>query len=82
MALISRFEERSLEPRRIHDGVVCGYAVAHVGGRRIIQLETYGSPDRKIPGKVSQSLQLDEDGATELIRILERAFPNARRKER
>lgn len=82
MALISRFEKRPLEPRRIHDGVLCGYAVAEVGGRRIIQLETYGSADRKIPGKVSQSLQLDEDGAKELIRILHRAFPSTGSPER
>ncbi len=82
MALISRFEERPLEPSRIHDGVVCGYAVAQVGGRRIIQLETYGSADRKMPGKVSQSLQLDEDGASELIRILEAAFPHRQSRGR
>lgn len=78
MALISRFEERPLEPRRIHGDVVCGYAVTEIQGRRILQLETYGSHDRQIPGKVSQSLQLDLDGASELIRILERAYPDVR----
>jgi hypothetical protein len=75
MALIRDFEERPLEPKRVHDDVVCGYAARDVGGRRILQLETYGSADRKMPGKVSQSLQLDEDGARELKRTLELAFP-------
>jgi hypothetical protein len=76
MALIRRFEPRPIEPRRVHDGVICGYSSTNVGGRRILQLETYGSRDRKMPGKVSQSLQLDEAGARELKQILERAFPD------
>ena len=41
----------------------------------MLQLETYGSDDRAIPGKVSQVIQLDEAGARELKRIIERAFP-------
>ena len=75
MAYIERFEERPLEPTRVHGGVVCGFAVREVEGRRIVQLETYGSSDRKMPDKVSQSIQVDEDGARALKRILERAFP-------
>jgi hypothetical protein len=75
MALIIRYEERPLDPRRIHAGVVCGYRAVDLNGRRILQLETYGSPDRKMPDKVSQSLQLDESAAQELKRIIERAFP-------
>lgn len=75
MALVKRFEERPIEPKRIHGEVVCGYVSTDLQGRRILQLETYGSPDREIPGKVSQSLQLDEDGARELKRILEMSFP-------
>ena len=75
MALIARFEERPIEPTRVHDDVVCGYAYADVGARRILQLETYGSRQRRIPGKVSQSIQVDEDGARALKQILERAFP-------
>jgi hypothetical protein len=76
MALISRFEERPIEPTRIHDEVVCGFKAANVGGRRILQLETDGSPSRKIPGKVSQSIQIDEAGARELNQILTRSFPS------
>jgi hypothetical protein len=75
MALVRRFESRQIEPRRIHDEVICGYASTEIAGRRILQLETYGSVDRKTPGRVSQSLQLDEDSARELRRILEHAFP-------
>lgn len=75
MALISRFEERPIVPSRVHDEVTCGFATAQLGGRTILQLETYGSRSRKIPGKVSQSIQIDERAARELKRILERSFP-------
>lgn len=78
MALIARFEERPLDPRRVHEQVVCGYRATDIGGRRILQLETYGSENRQIPGKISQSLQLDEAAAGELKRILDRAFPRLR----
>ena len=77
MALIARFEQRPIEPTRVHADVLCGYAFADVGSRRILQLETYGSSERQIPGKVSQSLQLDEERARELKRIIEHAFPDA-----
>lgn len=75
MALIASFESRPITVSRVHQPVECGYAAADVGGQRVLQLETYGSRDREMPGKVSQSLQLDEDGARKLKRILEAAFP-------
>lgn len=75
MARIYEFEERPIGGTRIHDPVVCGYRWFDVDGQRILQLETYGSDDRKMPGKVSQSLQLDEGAARELKRLIERAFP-------
>ena len=75
MALIARFEQRPLNPNRIHGEVLCGYNSIQIGQREILQLETYGSPDRKVPGKISQSIQLDEAGARELVRILRSAFP-------
>jgi hypothetical protein len=75
MALITKFEERPLDPKRVHDAVVCGFKAVTIGGQRILQLETYGSLARKMPNKVSQSIQLDRAGAAELKRLLERAFP-------
>lgn len=51
--------------------VSCGYTKVTVGEQELLLLETYGSTDRKIHGKVSQSIHLDRDGAVELKRILE-----------
>lgn len=75
MALIGRFEARPLAPKRVHDEVLCGYAATDIGRRRILQLVTYGSAEREVTGAVSQTLQLDRDGAAELKLIIEREFP-------
>jgi hypothetical protein len=75
MALIQKFE-------RLHGGSVtfrtevdCGWRVGDARGRRILHLETYGSPDRERQGKISQAIELDEERARELQRILREAFP-------
>jgi hypothetical protein len=75
LALISRFEERPINAKSEHDEVVCGYRAVEIDSREILQLETYGSPHRQIPEKVSQTIQLDRAAAAELIEILRRSFP-------
>jgi hypothetical protein len=52
-----------------------GYTVFEHDGRIYLQLDTYGSNERAIPGKVSPSIQVDENGAFELKQFLERTFP-------
>ena len=60
---------------RLHPtAVVCGVEIYEIGGRRLVQLDTYGAEDRDIPGKVSQTLQLDESAASQLVKILQAAF--------
>jgi hypothetical protein len=75
MALITSFEPRPDKTIRFRSEVTCGYTVGTAHGRRVIHLETYGSDDRDIPGKVSQSIELDTRAAQELIGILSDAFP-------
>ena len=75
MALIKRFSPAGGGNRgRIHGEVECGYAAFESGGRRYLQLDTYGSDERVMPGKVSQSIQLDDESARELKGLLERTF--------
>jgi hypothetical protein len=45
-------------------------------GKTYVQIETYGSPSRQFPGKVSQSIQFDEHAAAQLKRVIEEAFPH------
>jgi hypothetical protein len=75
MALVCEFVRVNKDNNRVHGKVDCGYFSFTSSGRTYFQLDTYGSTDRKIPGKVSQSIQLDGDGARELVAILKRTFP-------
>ena len=77
MALVTEFEEITKQRPKVH-GPVRGAYFSFIGGhgRRYFVLETYGSNDREMPDKLSQSIQLDEDGAAHLIRILRQQFPN------
>lgn len=80
MALISEFVERpSDRNRRNPSTTACGWRAFRAGGETLLQLDTYGSADREIPGKVSQSIQLDRAAAEDLLKIITRAFPDLRR---
>ena len=57
--------------------VECGYQqVLTSNGGVLLQLSTYGSDSRQSEKKVSQTLQLDEEGAAELLRIIKLTYPN------
>ena len=75
MALIARFTETAKDRNQVHDPVECGYLVFEDGGERYLQLDTYGSPDRVVPGKVSQSIQFDAQAAAALKRLIDQTFP-------
>ena len=75
MALIAEFSKLQKERNQVHGVVECGYTIFDDGGSRYLQLDTYGSPDRQIPGKTSQSIQLNADSAAQLKRLIEKTFP-------
>lgn len=75
MAKITTLYEVPAERTKVHSDVECGYRMFSSRGHRYLQLDTYGSNEREIPGKVSQSLQFDRVAAEELVEILVRAFP-------
>jgi hypothetical protein len=75
MALITEFTELQKERNHVHGVVECGYSTFEVKGARYLQLDTFGSTERQIPGKTSQSIQLNERSAAQLKILIERAFP-------
>jgi hypothetical protein len=75
MALISSFVHKPNARAAFRTEVECGWVVGEHDGRPVLHLETYGSSSRSIPGKVSQSIELDEGAARELMTILRGAFP-------
>jgi hypothetical protein len=78
MALIRNFKQTPGKPVGWRSEVECGWTLGDHAGTRVVHLETYGSSERAIPGKVSQSLELDERAASELIAIFRKAFPGLR----
>jgi hypothetical protein len=78
MALIREITELQRARQHVQGVVDCTYSVFTSGGARYLQLDTYGSPDRATPGKVSQTLQFDAAGAEQLLKLLQRVFPELR----
>jgi len=75
MALVTNIEELKMERNLVHGEVSCTFsAFTAEDGKKYVQLDTYGSPTRKIRGKKSQSVQLASEAAKELIAILQREF--------
>jgi len=76
MALVKGFAPAQRKTLRLQPTrVICRYAVDELpGGGKLLQLDTHGSDEREIPGKVSQTLQLNEQAALVLWEILGREF--------
>jgi hypothetical protein len=75
MAIVTAFNRVAKDRLGRPKETECGFAAVEVDGTRYLLLESYGAADRKIPGKVSQSMHIDRQRAIELRDILEDAFP-------
>lgn len=75
---------RGTQTIRAHESEVdCFYNVIdQAGGARLLHLSTFGSDLRQSKPKSSQSIQIDEEIARELISLLETTFPGARNQDR
>lgn len=76
MAQISIDSIRRIEKTRntLHEKVNSTYTVFEKDGHRFFQLDTYGKDDRENPEKISQSLQLNDETARYLVRLLINEF--------
>lgn len=74
MALIRNFERKEMERVSLHDEIEATYSVFECDGRVLLQIDSYGRADREMPGKKSQTIQLDRDGARALFDIIKREF--------
>ncbi len=72
MALVRKLESITKERSSVHGPVDCVYTVfTGEDGKRYLQLDTFGSKNRQIAGKISQSVQFDVASAIQLKRIIE-----------
>ncbi|MDP9027439.1 MAG: hypothetical protein M3N46_07760, partial [Actinomycetota bacterium] len=72
MAFVRTFEYRQKLGRRIQKVVRATWTLTWESGRAIIQIDTYGAPERELPDKSSQTIQFDERSVLEFVRICER----------
>ena len=74
MALIRQFLPSTMTRNSVHDEIEAKYAVFEYDNRVFVQIDSFGRSTREIPGKKSQTIQLDKVSATQLYKILRDAF--------
>jgi len=74
MALVRRLTRKQMDRNSLHEEVEATYSVFAWDDRTLLQIDTYGRADREIPGKKSQTIQIDEAAAQELFGILKTHF--------
>jgi hypothetical protein len=75
MAIVRHLEQQQLTTDTRHTETDCTYAIVRDGtGIAYLQIDTYGSRDRKIAGKKSQSIRFAPEAIRELADILDAHF--------
>ena len=73
-ALIRSFTSKGRERYSVHDEIEADYFSFERDGRKLLQIDTHGRSTRENPGKQSQTIQLDKEGAAALFQILKNEF--------
>jgi len=63
-----------MDRMRLHDDVEAKIYFQNVDGRVLMQVSTFGRPEREIPGKVSQTIQIDREAASQLYEMMKTEF--------
>lgn len=74
MARIEVFEEAEILRMQLHDVVDAKYYKHERDGEKLLQISTFGRPSRDLPGKLSQTIQLDATSGQQLFDILRSHF--------
>jgi hypothetical protein len=70
MARIDSLEPKESRAHKLHEPVEATYQVFQVGDQTVLQIDTYGSTNREIAGKTSQSIQFGSSGVAALRAVL------------
>jgi hypothetical protein len=68
MATVREFTIKELDRITPHSDVEATISFVECNGEKFVQIDTYGSKDRAIPGKISQSLRLSKAAFDELYK--------------
>lgn len=71
MALVTRLKPYELERDSKHNEVECTYAVVENEEGRFLQIDTYGSANRQLKGKKSQSIRFSKEAVRQLKNIID-----------
>ena len=75
MAIVRRLTQLALEKDTPHSEADCTYSIIHdEAGRKYLQVDTYGSKARQIPGKKSQSIRFAPEAIEQLRSLLGTKF--------
>jgi len=69
MAIIRKFDELELKMNARHTETRGGFSVQGQDGEKFIQINTFGSDEREISGKVSQMLRLNKEAIEQLTEL-------------
>lgn len=71
---IETIEKLHKDRNTVHEKVYATYSTFNSCGKHYVQIDTYGRSDREQPGKISQSIQLDEKSAKYLFDLLKAEY--------
>ena len=71
---VSKIEKIDKERVTIHEKVYTTFSTFDSYGKHYVQIDTYGRSDREMQGKISQSIQLDEESARYLVDLLKAEY--------
>lgn len=71
---ICNLKRTEKERNTVHEKVHGAYSVFELKGEKYFQLDTFGRSDRELPGKLSQTIQLDKEAAQFLVDLLRENF--------
>ena len=71
---LTKIEKLEKARNTIHEKVYTTYTCFEHYGEKYVQIDTYGKSDRDMPGKISQSVQIDKETAKFLVDLLNKEF--------
>mgnify|MGYP001453109210 CR=1 FL=1 len=71
MAIVRKLEKIILDKDHKHTEVDATYSIVENEGQKYLQIDTYGSENRKIQGKKSQSIRFSFEAIEQLKAIID-----------
>jgi hypothetical protein len=74
VAVVRKIEHLKLERDAVHSEAACTYSIITDNGTQYLQIDTYGSKERQIPGKKSQSIRFAPEAIQQLRELIAKHF--------